>query len=112
METAQCNWGGSPQCTSRQSYKQRLRICIADYTDPDQAPLRGERFWPSGSRQHGDEALAIERLDQEIVHAGCKACLAILAVGIGGQRDDRRALRAGSLDGADLARRLEPVEIG
>ena len=37
------------------------------------------------------EALAIERLDQEAVHAGGEAGLTILGEGVGGQRDDRRA---------------------
>ena len=37
------------------------------------------------------EPLAVERLDQEAVHAGGKAGLAVLGEGIGGERDDRRA---------------------
>ena len=47
-------------------------------------------------REHLGQPLAVERLDQEIVHAGGEARLAILAERIGGERDDRRARRAAS----------------
>ena len=59
------------------------------------------------------EPVAIERLHQKIVHAGRKAGVAVLAEGIGGERNDARARQAlCGFRGADAARRLQPVEFG
>ena len=63
--------------------------------------------------QRRGQPFAVERLDQEAVHAGGEAGLAVLGEGVGGQRDDRRArVAAFGLGGADAARGLEAVDAG
>ncbi len=57
--------------------------------------------------------IAVKRLDQEPVHAGGKARLAIFGLGIGGQRQDAGACSAGfGFGGPDAPRRLKSVQPG
>jgi len=60
-------------------------------TQDDLGALRLGRPGLAGPpRQHGAERLRRERLDQEIVHAGGQAGLAVVVEDVGGQRDDRQ----------------------
>ena len=61
--------------------------------------------------QRGAQVLQKHRLAQIVVHAGGQTGLAVLAQGVGGHRDDPRAL-FGRPFVPDAPRRLEPVHSG
>ena len=56
---------------------------------------RRHRLAPRSQRDRLGEPLAVERLHQDLVHAGRQAGLAIFRERVGGERDDRRARAPG-----------------
>ena len=68
----------------------------------DQRTRASRRISLQNSLQRG----AVERLDQEPVHAGGEAGLAVFGKGVGGERDDRRPAGAVLASRATRIRRV------
>ena len=82
-----------------------LRKAVSPHLARSRIRVAGRRrgLRASAAQRRG-ELLAVERLDQEAVHAGGEAGLAVLGEGIGGERDDRRARRAAFASAARMRR--------